>query len=165
CCTSVLTETNSTWLMPASIIRLTAFSPAPPTPTTWIFARYEPSVPAPAGAASGPVASRSCCRCAASVALKSSASGPSRMLARLRAIEHLLREIAVEGGGVAGRLVAQDRLTLHGRLGVAHGLADLCVEDEITKVLFQNVHRFARVQEALVIHRREDSLDLDVRVQ
>ena len=34
-------------------------------------------------------------RCAASVALKSSASGPSRMLARFRAIEHLLREVAV----------------------------------------------------------------------
>src|SRR6266511_916544 len=39
CCMSVLTATNSTWLMPASIIRLTAFRPAPPTPTTWIFAR------------------------------------------------------------------------------------------------------------------------------
>ena len=34
-------------------------------------------------------------RCAASVARKSSASGPSRMLARRRAIEHLLRQVTV----------------------------------------------------------------------
>ncbi len=36
---SVLTATNSTCEMPASIIRLTAFSPAPPTPITRITAR------------------------------------------------------------------------------------------------------------------------------
>src|SRR5207237_156131 len=41
------------------------------------------------GSSAGGAFSVSCCRCAASVALKSSASGPSRMLARLRAIEHL----------------------------------------------------------------------------
>ena len=41
CCTSVLTATNSTCEMPASIIRLTAFRPAPPTPTTRITARYD----------------------------------------------------------------------------------------------------------------------------
>ncbi len=40
---SVFTAMNSTWLMPASIIRLTAFSPAPPTPTTLITARYAPA--------------------------------------------------------------------------------------------------------------------------
>src|SRR5689334_12747059 len=62
--------------------------------------------------AGGGVSGRSCCRCAASVALKSSASGPSRMLARFRAIEHLLREVAVEGGGVAGRVVPEHRLAL-----------------------------------------------------
>ena len=39
CCMSVLTATNSTCEMPASIIRLTAFRPAPPTPTTRITAR------------------------------------------------------------------------------------------------------------------------------
>ncbi len=42
CWMSVLTATNSTWLMPASIIRLIAFRPAPPTPTTLIMARYAP---------------------------------------------------------------------------------------------------------------------------
>ena len=36
---SVLTATNSTCVMPASIIRLTALRPAPPTPTTLITAR------------------------------------------------------------------------------------------------------------------------------
>src|SRR5947208_7542083 len=60
----------------------------------------------------------SCWRCAASVALKSSASGPSRMLARFRAIEHLLRELTVELGSVAVRLVPQNGLALHGRRGV-----------------------------------------------
>ena len=40
---SVLTAMKSTSLMPASIIRLTAFRPAPPTPTTLITARYAPS--------------------------------------------------------------------------------------------------------------------------
>ena len=39
---SVLTAMNSTWLMPASIIRLTALIPAPPTPTTLITAMYAP---------------------------------------------------------------------------------------------------------------------------
>ena len=39
CCTSVFTAMNSTSATPASIIRLTAFRPAPPTPTTRITAR------------------------------------------------------------------------------------------------------------------------------
>src|SRR5438045_251544 len=85
-----------------------------------------------------PGASRSCWRCAASVALKSSASGPSRMLARFRAIEHLLREVAVMGCCVAGGVVAEHGLSLHGRLGVAHGLADFRLEDEIAEVLIQD---------------------------
>src|SRR4051812_8230475 len=80
-----------------------------------------------AGAAGSPC---SCWRCAASVALKSSASGPSRMLARFRAIEHLLREVTVQLSGVAARLVAQHRLALHGSLRVPDRLADLRVEDE-----------------------------------
>src|SRR6266699_4965277 len=71
----------------------------------------------------------SCWRCAASVALKSSASGPSRMLARFRAIEHLLRELAIELGGVAVRLIAEDGLALHGSLRIPDRLANLRVED------------------------------------
>ncbi len=45
CCMSVLTATKSTWAMPASIIRLTALRPPPPTPTTRITARYEAASP------------------------------------------------------------------------------------------------------------------------
>ena len=42
---SVLTATKSTCAMPASIIRLTALSPPPPTPTTRITARYDAASP------------------------------------------------------------------------------------------------------------------------
>src|SRR6185437_11340573 len=61
---------------------------------TWSTVRSSGSVVG-AGAVSAGGCSPSACRCAASVARKSSASGPSRMLARRRAIEHLLGEIAV----------------------------------------------------------------------
>src|SRR6059036_3991178 len=114
------------------------------------------------GAAGAPC---SCWRCAASVALKSSARGPSRMLARLRAIEHLLGEVAVQLRGIAARLVAQHRLALHGSLRVPDRLADLRLEDEIAEVLLEDVDRFLRMQQALVVHRCKDPLDRDVRVQ
>jgi len=42
-CTSVLATMNSTPLMPAWIIRFTAFPPPPPMPTTLIFAVSCPS--------------------------------------------------------------------------------------------------------------------------
>src|SRR5213592_2605208 len=79
--------------------------------------------------AGAPGCSISCWRCAASVALKSSASGPSRMLARFRAIEHLLREVAVQRGGVAVRVVAEHGLTFHRGLRVADRLPDLRLVD------------------------------------
>ena len=53
-------------------------------------------------------ARRSALRCAASVARKSSASGPSRMLARFLATEHLLRQVAVQLGRLALGLVGED---------------------------------------------------------
>src|SRR4029077_14672618 len=114
---------------------------------------------------SGGASAGSCWRCAASVALKSSASGPSRMLARFRAIEHLLREVAVQLRGVAARLVTQHGLALHRGLRVANRLADLCLEDEIAEVLLEDVDGLLRVQQALVVHRREDALNLNFRVQ
>src|SRR6476620_9186974 len=101
---------------------------------------------------SGGASAGSCCRCAASVALKSSASGPSRMLARFRAIEHLLREVAVQLGGVAAGVVAEHRLALHGCLGIAHGLANPGLEDEVAEVILEDVDGLARVQQALVEH-------------
>src|SRR6266545_5954535 len=235
CWMSVLTATNSTCEMPASIIRCSALRPAPPTPTTRIIARYDATSPRGArwmrGAASGTKwiagggsrsysRSRSCggsgigrggggaaggagigvagggitfstdssqvgtcstvrssgCseRCAfscsafwaASVARKSSASGPSRIDARFLATsEHLLRQIPVHRRCFSGRVVFQHGLALHRSLRVANRLADPRLEDEVAEVLLQDVDRFLRVQEALVEHRREDSDDLDVRIE
>src|SRR5262249_60890349 len=85
----------------------------------------------------------SACFCAASVARNSSASGPSRMLARRRAIEHLLRQVTVHPGGVAARVVLENRLPLHRRLRITDGLADLRVEDEVAEVLLQDLDRLA----------------------
>src|ERR671937_1925653 len=228
---SVFTATNSTCEMSASIIRLTALRPAPPTPTTRMTAMYAPgsgtrwrrgggsgsgsrrarsgSRAGDGGSASGSglrsgrrtgsgggcgaassIHSGTCstvcsggstgladgsgssvrpsflaCRCAASVARNSSASGPSRMLARLRAIEHLLREVAVGRGGTPAGIVFQNRGSFHRRLRVADGLPDLRVEDEVAEVLLQDLDRFARVQRAGVEHRRQDPLDLDPRIE
>src|SRR5437016_4862131 len=107
----------------------------------------------------------SACRCAASVARNSSARGPSRMLARLRAIQHLLRESAVRLGGAPAGVVLEDGGPLHRGLRVANGLANLRVEDQIAEVLLEDLDGLARVQRTAVVHRREDSLDLDLRVQ
>src|SRR5215216_3300668 len=203
CWMSVLTATNSTSAMPASIIRLTAFNPAPPTPTTRMTARYAPGSERGArwslGAGSGndsirgssstgrrsgraggsgggsgvtgsnggacstvssngsPGAafargsgsrsgfSAGCWRWAASVARKSSASGPSRMLARFRAIENLLRQVAVGVRGLAARVVLQNRGALHRRLGVADRLLDPGLEHELAEVLLEDLDRLARV--------------------
>src|SRR5260221_6555975 len=243
---SVLTAMKSTCVIPASIMRSTAFSPAPPTPTRRMIAAYdavsrarsrragwsgsgssqraafEEAVRRSSGAGSwsgsgagasdrigvgsgdrgcsarGRCASRvrggsaaevgggesggstgsSCCplwsflslplvpwRCAASVARKSSARGPSRMLARFLAIEHLLREVAVHAGGFAGRFVGQDRNALDRRLGEANRLADPGLVDEVAEVLAQDLVGFTRVRDALVVHRRNDAEDRDLRVQ
>src|SRR6185503_6107689 len=116
-------------------------------------------------AVSWPTRSRSAWRCAASVALKSSASGPSRMLARRRAIEHLLCEVTVGLGGRAGRVVLEHRAALDGRFGVADGLLDARLEDEVSEVLLEHLHRLAAVQGSRVVHRRENALDLDDRIQ
>src|SRR5579859_5731721 len=229
CCWSVLTAMNSTWERPASIIRLTAFRPAPPTPTTLMTATYVPEsgrgtacriggsgatshssgrsrsraaasegtgAGAGAGAAgvsttdstgsrcragggcstvssdtrgsapcfSAPSGS-SVCRCAASVALNNSASGPSRMLARLRAIHDLLRQFPVCLRRTSLRLVLENAQTFHRRLRIAHRLADPRLEDEIAEVLLQDLDRLARVQRAAVEHRRQDPLDRHLRIQ
>src|SRR2546428_2863098 len=107
------------------------------------------------GSSGGGASPCSAWRCAASVALKSSASGPSRMLARLRAIEHLLREVAVGLGGASAGVVFQDRVSLHGGLGVANGLANLGVEHQVAEVLLEDLDGLARVQRPAVVHRRQ----------
>src|SRR2546430_1564480 len=119
-------------------------------------------------ASGGGVASGSAfpaCFCAASVARKSSASGPSRMLARRRAIENLLRQLAVGLGGATCGVVLEHRGALDGRFGVANRLANLRSEDEVAEVFLQDLDRLARMQRALVVHRRQDPLDPDLRIQ
>src|SRR5581483_11432821 len=220
CWMSVLTATKSTWVIPASIMRSTAFSPAPPTPTTRITARYDVlsrarsrragdsgsgssqrarcsrvigSAAGAAGAAAATgsgVAMRSgvgagsgssatgsvgscCCSClsvllprfAASVARKRSASGPSRILARFLAIEHLLREVTVQRRSLALRLVGKDGRSLHGRLREPHGLADARRVDEVAEVFAQDLVGFTGVRQALVVHRRHDPDDPHFGVQ
>src|SRR3989454_2691837 len=91
------------------------------------------------GSSGGGAPSCSAWRCAASVALKSSARGPSRMLARLRAIEHLLREVAIQLGGIAARVVAQHRLSFHRGLRIANRLADPCLVHQVAEVLLEDV--------------------------
>src|SRR3954466_12411997 len=95
---------------------------------------------------SGGASAGSAWRCAASVALKSSASGPSRMLARFRAIEHLLRQVAVRLGGTARGVVLEDGRPLHGRLRVPNRLADTGLEHEVAEVLGEDLERLARMQ-------------------
>src|SRR6476619_6015076 len=85
------------------------------------------------------------CFWAASVARNSSASGPSRTLARRRAIEHLLGELAIHVRGLPGRVVLEHGLPLHRGLCVAHRLADPRVQDEVAEVLLEDVHRLPRV--------------------
>ena len=55
------------------------------------------------------------------------------MLARLRAIEHLLREPPVHLGGIAGRVVGEHGAPLHRGLREPDRLADLRVEDEVAE--------------------------------
>src|SRR5918996_1725046 len=255
CCVSVLRATNSTCVIPASIMRLTALRPAPPTPTTRMTARYEvlsrgtayssrgagsgigsrklfggsygfsgaagavaragsasaagagsrffarfgfaSGAAAAAGSSASAMKSGTCstvfscgssggttgsgcaasaavcsgvfpcsfCRCAASVARKSSASGPSRMLARFRATEHLLRQFAVCLGGGSCWIVLEDRRALHGRFGVPDRLADAGLVDEVAEALLEDLDRLARVQRPAVEHRRQDALDLDLGIE
>src|SRR5690242_2481537 len=103
-----------------------------------------------AGASSG-VSGSPCERFAASVARKSSASGPSRMLARLRATVHLLRQIAIRLGRGALGVVLEHGAALDRGLGVADRLADPRTVDEVAEVLLEDLYRLSRVQRAPVV--------------
>src|SRR5262249_57171369 len=91
------------------------------------------------GGASASVSPVSAWRCAAAVAGKSCASGPSRMLARRRAIEYLLSKLPVRLRGVTCGVVLEHRAALYRCLGIADRLADLRVEDEVAEVLLENL--------------------------
>ena len=107
---------NSTPPTPASIMRLMALHPPPPTPTTRITARYGLSEEragasmrsSPASAGGGRSTASAAARSAfaeisdtVSVDLKSWANGPSRMLCRFAIAQHLHCKITVRLGGVA----------------------------------------------------------------
>ena len=51
------------------------------------------------------------------------------------------------------------------RLGELDRLADPRLEDEVAEVLLEDLHRLLGVDGARVEHRRQDALDLDVRVE
>ena len=78
---------------------------------------------------------------------------------------HLLRQITIRLGGRARRVVLQHRAALDGRFGVPHGLADPRLVDELAEVLLEDLDRLARVQCPAVVHRGDDPLDADPRVQ
>src|SRR3954451_7107493 len=104
-------------------------------------------------------------RWAASVARKSSASGPSRMLARFLATEHLLGQIAVHLCGLAARFVAEHRCSLDRCLSEPDRLADPRLVDEVAEVLAQDLVGLPRVRDALVEHGRNNADDRDLGVQ
>src|SRR5438105_15780707 len=96
---------------------------------------------------------------------KRSASGPSRMLARLRRPirQYLLRQLPVVARRIPVRIVLQYRGAPHGSLGELDRLADTRLEDQLSEVLFQDLDRLLGVDGAGIEHRRQDSLDLDAR--
>src|SRR5579871_4820864 len=168
---SVLMAMNSTPATSASIMRLIALQPPPPTPTTRITARYgwsewgrrasRESSPTSTswgrlgsaagsrrrfGGASGAASPAAAASSLSPVALNSWASGPSRMLCRFAIGEHLPREVTVRLGRPTGRIVLQHRGSLHRGLGVPDGLADIGVEHEVAEVLLQDLDRLARMQ-------------------
>ena len=238
CWMSVLTAMNSTCETPASIIRWSAFRPAPPTPTTRITARYDARVAArravearrrlgqrvARGAEAAPARAarlgagfgrrlrhgRGTARARAAgaddvldrllpgrdvldgllvrlrrrrafgcrPALLRPAAAPPRSRGRApraglhastRAFAPLWSTSFARSRYISAaslrRVVLEHRLALHGRLGVADGLANLRVEDEVAEVLLEDLDRLARVQQPLVEHRRQDPDDLDLRVQ
>ena len=63
------------------------------------------------------------------------------------------------------RVVFQHRHALHGRLREANRLADPRGEDAIAEVLLEDLDRLLGVDRAGVDERRQDALDLDVRVE
>src|SRR3954447_9504806 len=119
--------------------------------------------PSSAAGAAGSAGSAAAC----SVLRNRSASGPSRMLARLPLAigENLLREIAIGLGGHPVRIVLEHRHAFHRGLREADGLLDARGEDAIAEVLLEDLDRLLGVNRPRVHQRGQDALDLDVGVQ
>src|SRR4051794_9865969 len=101
-----------------------------------------------------------------SVRRNRAASGPSRMLARLPLAigENLLREIAIGLGGHPVGIVLQDRHPLDGRFREANRLLDARGEHAVAEVLLEDLDRLLGVDGPRVHDRRENALDVGVRV-
>ena len=84
---------------------------------------------------------------------------------RLAFAEDLLRELPVGVGGHPVRIVLQHRHALHRRLGEPHRLADPRGEHAVAEVLLEQLDRLLGVERARVDQRRQDPLDVDVRVE
>src|SRR5215218_4736876 len=101
-----------------------------------------------------------------SVERKRSARGPSRMLARLRAMgEDLLGKLAIGARGLRLRVVLEHGGPPDRRLGELDRLPDARLEDQLPEVLLEDLHRLLRVDGPRIEHRRQDALDLDARVE
>src|SRR5581483_4564253 len=98
---------------------------------------------------------------------KRSASGPSRMLARLRRAmcQDLLGQLTVVLSRVSLRIVLEHAGAPDRCLGELDRLADTLLEDELAEVLLEDHHRLLGVDRPRVEHRREDTLVVHSRVQ
>src|SRR6201991_4226604 len=184
-CASVFKAMNSTPLTSASIMRLTAFTPPPPTPTTRNCGSPTRSsrTEAPPEAddwgrsgrrrrswgdgvgrsgSCGSASARGGSRPSVSVLRNRLANGPSRMLARLPLPirEHLLCKPTIRVGRLPGRVVLQDGHPLHGRFRETDGLFDARHEHTIPEVLLEDLDRFLGVERPQGEHRGEGSRDL-----
>src|SRR3954468_2255562 len=106
-------------------------------------------------------------RPSSSVLRKSAASGPSLMLARLPLSipEDLLCELPVGVRGLAVRVVLEHGHALHRGLRETHRLCDARGEDLVAEVLLEELDRLLRVDGTGVHERRQDALDVYVRIQ
>src|ERR1700683_5136442 len=115
----------------------------------------------------GAPATPACSSSAMSVLRNRAARGPSRMLARLALAigQNLLRKLPVGLGGHAVGLVLEHRHALDGGLGEANGLADARRKHAIAKVFLEDLDRLLGVNGARIHQRREDTLDVNARIE
>src|SRR5680860_242492 len=177
---------NSTPSKPASSIRLTALVPPPPTPTTRMTAgklregwnrrrsrdrasgglpvEAEPSACEPPSADSSLAATRG--RGASrSPPPRNRSASPLFFRLDFFFIYDLSGEGSIAVGGFARGSVAQDGGTLNRCFGELDRLAHYGVVNEIAKVTLEQLHRFAGVNRAAVVHGGQDTGDVDVGIQ
>src|SRR6185312_1362568 len=77
----------------------------------------------------------------------------------------LSRELAVGLGRGVIRRERRDRRSGDARIRKLHGAADDRLEHPVAEGLDDPLEHFARMQSARVVHRREDAVELEARVQ